>query len=336
MNKIIYVPLEILEYRYTKMMDDLLVSAFNRADMTFVRIYGEELTTTIESGSFLDACGSNYFKFSQLQEIMRMFRNGEINNGDVFFFSDLWFPGIEAIKYTALFKKLDVRIVGVMHAGSWTDTDWLNYIEPWAKYVEQGWFRMFDKVFVGSEWHKYQIFEKARCVEQGKVIVTGVAWDTSYVLDMLESPISNVQDRAKIVVFPHRLTDEKQLGAFNLLKKRLEGKAVFIATQAFDRTKYQYYSMLAHARVMVSFSLQENFGYSTCEAITLGCVPVVPNRLSYVEYVPKEYRYDTFDECVALVAKYLENPISCDINVLNKWNDSVSKMVGETLAMVHR
>ena len=42
---------------------------------------------------------------------------------------------------------------------------------------------------------------------------------------------------------------------------------------------------------MVSFELQETFGYSTVEAMALQCCVIVPDRLSYVETVPPQHRY---------------------------------------------
>ena len=47
--------------------------------------------------------------------------------------------------------------------------------------------------------------------------------------------------------------------------------------------------MLARGDIVISTSLQENFGISVIEAIRLGCFPLLPNRLSYPELLPEEY-----------------------------------------------
>ena len=44
-------------------------------------------------------------------------------------------------------------------------------------------------------------------------------------------------------------------------------------------SKQEYYDLLSRARVVVSFALQENFGFSVAEAVYLGCVPVLPNTV---------------------------------------------------------
>ena len=72
-------------------------------------------------------------------------------------------------------------------------------------------------------------------------------------------------------------------------------------TQKENLTKNKYYALLAKSSVVVSFALQENFGYGIAEAAYLGCIPVVPNRLVYPELYTDECLYDTFEEAVDLV-----------------------------------
>ena len=69
----------------------------------------------------------------------------------------------------------------------------------------------------------------------------------------------------------------------------------FFYTLEHNFSKEEYYDLLSRAKVVVSFALQENFGFSVAEAVYLGCVPVVPNRLVYPEFYAEQYLYDTFD-----------------------------------------
>lgn len=329
MSKIIYLPLEILEQRYTKMMDYLIIEELlteqNNEEINFTRIYGKELTgNKIETGAFLDACGTNYFKFDQLMTIMKMFRSGEIENGDVFLFSDLWFPGIEAIKYTATFMKLDIKICGVMHAGSWTDTDYVATMEPWAQWIEKGWFKMFDRIYVGSEFHKWQILNKGRCTENGKIFVTGTVWNTNYIKNYVKD-ITPTKDREKTIIFPHRLDDEKQSGMLRYIEQFVNAK--IIIPKKMNLSKKEYYKLMANSKVMVSFALQENFGQSLFESIALGIVPIVPNTLCYPEMVPLKYRYEDLNECISLINLYLEDPEPCPIEYATKWDDSIPNII---------
>ncbi len=65
----------------------------------------------------------------------------------------------------------------------------------------------------------------------------------------------------------------------------------------------------ARAKCIVSFALQKNFGYGVQEAVYLGCVPALPDRLAYVEQFSKEYRYSCFDECVELVGRIMTDEV---------------------------
>ncbi|MEX2133115.1 MAG: DUF3524 domain-containing protein, partial [Acidimicrobiia bacterium] len=50
-----------------------------------------------------------------------------------------------------------------------------------------------------------------------------------------------------------------------------------------------YRKLVASSDVVVSTALQEFFGISVVEAITAGCRPVLPNRLSYPGLIPADY-----------------------------------------------
>jgi hypothetical protein len=81
----------------------------------------------------------------------------------------------------------------------------------------------------------------------------------------------------------------------------------FIWTLEQDLTKDEYYKLLAKSKIVVSFALQENFGYGIAEAVYLGCVPIVPNRLVYPEFYSLATLYETYSQCVELVEHVLDN-----------------------------
>ncbi|MFW5743710.1 MAG: tRNA-queuosine alpha-mannosyltransferase domain-containing protein [Spirochaetota bacterium] len=78
---------------------------------------------------------------------------------------------------------------------------------------------------------------------------------------------------------------------------------------AADRDEYERW--LAAADVVVSTSIQENFGISVIEAIAHGARPLLPRRLSYPEIIPDEFHdalYDSPEELVTKLAAALETP----------------------------
>ncbi len=44
------------------------------------------------------------------------------------------------------------------------------------------------------------------------------------------------------------------------------------------------------ADVQIGTAIQDFFGASTCEAITCGCLPILPNRLNYPTFIPDDYK----------------------------------------------
>jgi len=50
-----------------------------------------------------------------------------------------------------------------------------------------------------------------------------------------------------------------------------------------------YWRMIATCDVVVSTAIQENFGIAVVEAMLAGCVPLLPNRLSYPEILPDAF-----------------------------------------------
>jgi glycosyltransferase involved in cell wall biosynthesis len=54
-------------------------------------------------------------------------------------------------------------------------------------------------------------------------------------------------------------------------------------------TRAVYLDWLRQGRVVISTAIQENFGMSIVEAIRMGCHPLLPDRLSYPEILPREF-----------------------------------------------
>ena len=120
------------------------------------------------------------------------------------------------------------------------------------------------------------------------------------------------KEKENIVVFNGRNCDEKQPWLFKRLEEKIEEhyphiKARFVNTQMEGFTKEEYYDVMSRAKVVVSYALQENFGFGIAEAAYLGAMPVLPNRLVYPELYPKRCLYDTMDEHVTQVAWALDN-----------------------------
>ena len=54
-----------------------------------------------------------------------------------------------------------------------------------------------------------------------------------------------------------------------------------------------YWSLLSACDVVLSTAIHEFQGVSVMEAVAAGCLPLVPNRLSYSELINEQYRYES-------------------------------------------
>lgn len=301
MSKIIYLPLEHEDSRYTKSLDVSLTSYLEQSGKEFIKLYPIVENFPFQ-GSFLNAPKTIKFKSLQLSALASMFGDNSISDGDKVFCSDLWMPGIESLGYLNFFCNKKVRLTGILHAGSFTDTDFTRKFEVWAKGFEEAIFSQAERIFVGSNFIANDVCEK-RYVDRSKLRVTGFPLDEE--LNRIEVSGAVKKD---IVIFNGRNVDEKQPFMFDLLEEKLKGKNYkFINTQRLGLSKDKYYKLLAQSKCVVSFALQENFGFGVREAMVLGAIPVVPNRLAYPEFCGEDNLYNTFDQCCERVIDAVDN-----------------------------
>ena len=107
MSKIIYLPLEHIETRYTTHMDRDILKYLEDSGKEYIRIYPDiPSPQSMKAGSFLDAEFTIRFKAAQIEEVARLYREDVIDSGDVIWSSDLWHPGLpESIAYMNYFAK---------------------------------------------------------------------------------------------------------------------------------------------------------------------------------------------------------------------------------------
>ncbi|KAA1262468.1 Glycosyl transferases group 1 [Rubripirellula obstinata] len=74
-----------------------------------------------------------------------------------------------------------------------------------------------------------------------------------------------------------------------------------ILYDGFAETADDYWHWLTKMDFVVSTADHEFFGIAVCEAMHAGAVPVVPDRLSYPEWVPSECLYRTTEDAIALL-----------------------------------
>ena len=101
MRKLYYMGLEPYKARYTLQLQDWNESVFKRRGIDYIIVPGETLGNdqAIVTGQVLDAHGRTYFGMSQLMNLVKMMKAGELSNEDVIYFEDMFQPGIESLPY---------------------------------------------------------------------------------------------------------------------------------------------------------------------------------------------------------------------------------------------
>ena len=101
MRKLYYMGLEPYKARYTLQLQEWNTTVFDKRGINYVVVSGETLSNdqAIVTGQVLDAHGRTYFGMSQLMNLIRMMKQGELNNEDVIYFEDMFQPGIESLPY---------------------------------------------------------------------------------------------------------------------------------------------------------------------------------------------------------------------------------------------
>ena len=140
-KKLFYLPLEPYIERYTYFMssvDGWAERNFKKHNVTYVRVDGETLGDSINTGKVLDANGRCYFALSQMQKLVKLINDGEVKDDDVIYVEDFWHPGIESLFYIRHLTGIKFKIGTFLHAQSVDNSDFAYDMREWIRPLEQG------------------------------------------------------------------------------------------------------------------------------------------------------------------------------------------------------
>lgn len=253
------------------------------------------------------------FELNQIDQYMKTYLNKE----DTLFLADISFPGLFA---NILHHRKPDNCFAFCHA---TSKNKYDYFEPvyFSKFpVETGQAILFDKIFVGSYYHK----EKLGWAD---TIVTRLPKPPFEFFDSFKQTKKDID-----VVSASRPTPQK----VDLeLEQRLEKIFGQIQRPPKNITAWiQYYAFLSRAKVLLVTAQEETFGYQVMDAILSNCIPICPNRLSYPELLPRTYLYDTENELIELLINALNGKLEvpkllCENEVDNFFETIGNLMKGE-------
>lgn len=311
MNPVLLLPIERLPLRYSSDWAEWFCEALSEEDRQY-QVFGDNRARKIEVGQFLDAYETNIYKMRQLQGLLERLK--EVDEPVTILALDGWFPGIEVLGYLKAVARVPLYVCGIFHAGTYDHHDYLHQMgcSHWGRPLEASWLRIYDEIFVATDYHRELLLSRFAGVTARITVV--------------QFPVMQSQTAAEkenLVVFPHRLSWEKQPDEFEALqgvffKRHADIYPHVQWVRSMDlRDQYEsdelfkeaYYELLARASVVFSSALQETFGIAMLEGWAHDAWPVAPDRLSYRETLAAFPRYRNMVEAADLVAQYLKTDV---------------------------
>ena len=290
------IDLEYVETRYTaQWKTEFPQQIADQTGQDITVIEGpEDIAACTTPGAFLNFAGTNIYKSEQVKLLAEYFNNNEIKNGDHFVFADAWHPGILNLKYMLDLFQIDATIHGLWHAGSYDPQDFLGRLigdKKWVRHTEYALFDAIDKNYFASQFHismfAQEMFNDPAQQDylNSKIVRSG--WPMEYLGNFIQA---NRLQKEDIILFPHRNAPEKQLNIFLDLAKAMP-QYQWINCNDYNLTKKDYNQLLEQSKMVFSANLQETLGISCYEILMAGGMPLVPNRLSYVEMYEDIFKY---------------------------------------------
>jgi glycosyltransferase involved in cell wall biosynthesis len=364
MRKLFYMGLESYEGRYTLQLTDWAERAFKNRGIEYVIVPGTTIDNSkaIVTGQVLDAHGRSYFGMSQLMNLVKMMKAGEITSDDAIFFEDMFQPGMESLPYILqqsperyrpkIFLRCLAQAIDpddFVHV--WGMSKWMSLYEEMCNEIPNVHILATNEEMVAhmriANW-RAPIYN-----------ISGLSFGKQEVLSRVKS-IKPFEQRTKRVCFAARFDQEKQPDFYMDLIQRVRRQdpsiefAVFSGgplrsnnekylTRARDLEsrgdlkiyenlkKDEYYALLADSRVLFNCALQDWVSNTVSEADTLGCNVLYPAYRSFPEtfandrdrlYIPWSQE-DAYQKLNILLMRPHEN-----MGKLSDWTDgTIDRMV---------
>jgi len=321
MRKLYYMGLEPYKARYTLQLTEWNTRVFESRGINYEIVTGETLSNdqAIVTGQVLDAHGRSYFGMSQLMNLVKKMKAGEVTSDDVIYFEDMFQPGFESLPYIlnqvpqSHRPKIFVRCLAQS-----IDPDDFVHVWGMSKFMAS-YEQMVCEAVRQSEGgilatnEEMVMHMKIAGWEAPIYNISGLAFGKSEVQSRVDS-IKPFSDRKHRVVFSARWDQEKQpdfyMDIIEAWYNRHPGSSVefCICSGAklksnndsyMDRTKrlhaigmlsiYEdldkndYYNIVNDSRVVFNCALQDWVSNTVSEADALGCNVLYPAYRSFPE-----------------------------------------------------
>lgn len=246
-----------------------------------VEVVGPDWRSSPDKGQFAPWKLSIEYELRQIEQLLEL----ELRPDDRLLLCDISFPGVLV---HLLLHKRPAKCFAICHATSRNRFDYFSRVRRVKWKIESAVSKLFDKVFVATEYHA----DKLRWPNLAVVGLPLPPWYNS--LEALGTA------RHRMVVTASRPVRQKRnMKLEKLLSKRLgvrvESSAGFVSTWG------EYLRFLQESDVLLVTASEETFGYQIVDAISAGCVPIAPRKLSYPELLPDDYLFSSPEEMISKV-----------------------------------
>ena len=318
MRKLWYMGLEPYKARYTLQLQDWNEAVFKRRGIDYEIVTGETLGNdqAIVTGQVLDAHGRTYFGMSQLMNLVKKMKQGEVTNEDVVYFEDMFQPGIESLPYIMdQIPQAHRPRIAVRCLAQSIDPD--DFVHVWGM---QKWMGLYEKMVDSfaditlASNEEMAMHMKIAGWESPIYNISGLAFGKEEVRGRIKGDLKPFEDRAMRVGFAARWDQEKQpdfymdlIEAWNdnfhlpkvefcifsggklksnndsYMQRTRDLQARGLLTVYEDLEKNDYYNLLNDTRVLFNCALQDWVSNTVSEADTLGSNVLYPAYRSFPE-----------------------------------------------------
>ena len=307
--------LESYQARYTYQLTDWTKRAYDKRGMDYVIVPGDTIddSEAIVTGQVLDAHGRSYFAMSQMMNLVKMLKAGEVTNKDAIFFEDMFQPGMESLPYilmqtpekyrpTVYLRCLAQAVDPDDFVHVWGMSKWMSLYEQMCNEIPNVVILASNEEMVahmhianwkapiynisGLSFGKEEVqgrVEQKPFMERKNRVVFGARWDQEKQPQFFMDMIQKFKEKHPETEFaicqggPLRSNNDYYVKEAKYLEKQ------GLLTIHENLKKNEYYEILADSRVLFNCALQDWTSNTLSEADALGANVLFPAYRSFPE-----------------------------------------------------
>jgi len=350
MRKLFYMGLEPYKARYTLQLTEWNTRAFEKRGVNYQIVGGETLSNdqSIVTGQVLDAHGRSYFGMSQLMNLVKLMKAGEVTSDDVIYFEDMFQPGFESLPYIlnqvpqSHRPKIFVRCLAqsidpddFVHV--WGMAKWMgSYEHMVCEAVRQsgggilatneemvmnmkiaGWEAPIYNIS-GLAFGKEEVQSRVASIkpfsERKHRVVFSARWDQEKQPDFYMDLIDAYFERHPVSYVEFAVCSGSKLKSNNdsYMERTRQMQAIGRLKVYEDLDKNAYYDIVNDSRVVFNCALQDWVSNTVSEADALGCNVLYPAYRSFPETFANDptrlYIPWSIEDAMDKLEKLLEKP----------------------------